>query len=705
MNIAFLNDHTLKEHSGGAQVTNSIMIKKGRELGHEIDVITPKDLIENGKFADMKLDWDLTTTFDKRLEQYDLIILNNINAFKTEVIEWIIKNKKYITYNHDYGFCQYRNAKCGQCKVKCTPAKIFQDMFSNSLLNIFLSPLHLKIHEKFFGPTMRDAIYIPSPIEEGVFYPDKNIQHDAYLYAGTIMNHKGVSQILDFAETQKGKIFHFAGKAISKELMERIKEKHHYLGEIPFEEMPKLYRKYKNFMVNPLWDEPFGRSMCFHPSIKIFTQNGVKQIKDVQKGDMVLTHKGEFKPVIAKLINKNIKPLIKIRILGNTETLRLTDEHPLLTIKTKTCCKSKGYNSNCRLTCQRQKKGCKYKFYKDYKKEWIPARDLKKGDFLCIPKIKTSLPEYTDEFNELFMNNPELMRLAGYFIGDGCATNCNDGYSKRIEFYFNIKEKEYVDDVCSLVKKYFGVSCLTYKRKWKNCIIIVFVMTSLADYFQETFGKYAKNKTFPLWFLSLSRNHLSNFVLGLFRSDGCFYPKYKSMMYSTISLDLAYNLFNLLVKIGKSPKFNIRIAKKDMIKARRTMIKHKTMFGRDRDRISYEIDLHGDDVKEFLKCPNLSKTIVHTWSDEEYLYVPIRSIDNEDYIGDVFNLEVKDHNSYVAENVAVHNCEAILSGCTLVKFSKSNPTGMESYGISPTEMIDRCIKAPDKFWKEVEKIK
>ncbi len=261
MKIAWLNDYKLSEHSGGAQVTNSIIIKKGRELGHEIDEITPKDLIENGKFANMELDWDLTTTFDKRFEQYDLMILNNINAFKTEVIEWIIKNKKYVNYLHDFSFCRYRNAKCEQCKVKCTPAKIFQDLFANSLLNIFLSPLHLQIHEKFFGPTMRDAIYIPSPIEEGKFYPDKNIQHDAYLYAGIIMNHKGVSQILDYADTQKGKIFHFAGKAISKELMERIKEKHHYLGEIPFEEMPQLYRKYKQFMVNPLWSEPFGRSL------------------------------------------------------------------------------------------------------------------------------------------------------------------------------------------------------------------------------------------------------------------------------------------------------------------------------------------------------------------------------------------------------------------------------------------------------------
>ena len=49
--------------------------------------------------------------------------------------------------------------------------------------------------------------------------------------------------------------------------------------------------------------------------------------------------------------------------------------------------------------------------------------------------------------------------------------------------------------------------------------------------------------------------------------------------------------------------------------------------------------------------------------------------------------------------------ESMLSGCILVKFSQSWKTGMESYNISPTEMINKCIKAPDKFWKGVEKIK
>ncbi len=243
-----MNDYTIKELQGGATVTGSIMIKTGRELGHKIDEYTPKGFNTYPNPA-------------VTLNTYDLIILNNINSFKPELIEWIIENLKYIKYEHDYSFCQWRSAQCWRCKIKCTPADIFVKLYSNSLLNIFFSPLQLNIYKKFFGETMRDAVCIPAPMEREAWYPNKDIQQDAYLYAGVLMNHKGIHQILDFADSQKNKIFHFAGRVVDKKILDRIKEKYTYLGEIPYADMPKLLRKYKYFMINPQMPETFGLSV------------------------------------------------------------------------------------------------------------------------------------------------------------------------------------------------------------------------------------------------------------------------------------------------------------------------------------------------------------------------------------------------------------------------------------------------------------
>jgi len=262
MKIAWINDFKTGEITGGNNKTSSIIIEKGRSLGYEITEISPSDLF-NKELEDQFTQED-KETLKKILIGYDLLILNNINYFKTEVIDWIIHNTKYIKYEHDYCYCQFRNG-CVRCKPKCEPAKIFVDLFTYSLKNIFFSPMQLDIFKKAFGNMiLRDAIYLPAPMIENSFYPDKNIQQkNAYLFAGALQTAKGVHQILDYADIQKGtgKVFHFAGRVISKEIMERIKKSYHYLGEIDSDEMAKLYRKYEYFIFNPQLPESFCHTL------------------------------------------------------------------------------------------------------------------------------------------------------------------------------------------------------------------------------------------------------------------------------------------------------------------------------------------------------------------------------------------------------------------------------------------------------------
>ncbi|MCP3684372.1 MAG: glycosyltransferase family 4 protein [bacterium] len=247
--IAWINDFKISEFVGGCNITSEAMIKAGRALGHRIVQYSASDFKDKeDKVAEM-------------LSGYDLLVINNISMFPTDIIEWAIKNTNYICYCHDYAFCEYRSAQCEEkCKEKCTPGKIFRDLYANSKLNIFFSPLQFGIHKEFFGEMMRDAIVLPAPLEEGKFYPDKNIQQDAYLFAGIIATHKGIHQILDYADTLRkdGVVFQFAGKAVSKSAMERIEKDYLYLGEFAPEDMPKLYRKYKHFVINPQMPETFG---------------------------------------------------------------------------------------------------------------------------------------------------------------------------------------------------------------------------------------------------------------------------------------------------------------------------------------------------------------------------------------------------------------------------------------------------------------
>lgn len=249
MKIAWLQDYPINKIQGGAAITNQVMMKEGRKRGHTFEEYNHESSHDMDNF--------------KKIKKCDLVILNNINAFKQGFIKKIINNTRYVKYEHDYSFCEVRNAICEKCVHQglCEPHPIFTEIYGLSLLNIFLSPLQLNFHKKFLGLTMRDAIIIPSPLRKGVFKPgDDNDRINEYLYAGALMPHKGVIDVLKFAEKEE---VHFAGRLVNEFVKKAIQNKGHtYLGEVPFEKMPELYKKYKYFIINPVWPEPFGRTQA-----------------------------------------------------------------------------------------------------------------------------------------------------------------------------------------------------------------------------------------------------------------------------------------------------------------------------------------------------------------------------------------------------------------------------------------------------------
>ena len=245
MKVGWLSDYNKKDLLGGASISNSLMIKEGEDRGHTI------------VFQDYK------TFNQEELEDMDLVVLSNINMFQKKHIQWVIDNKPFVKYEHDYCFCKFRNVRCEeQCPVICKPAEIFEDLFMKSKLNIFISKLQQDIYNRFFNNLLfRNALILPPPIDTKLYFADKKLQKkDTYLYLGLIAEHKGVAEIIEegLRLKQLGKTVVFAGKGVHKVLMERIKENFKYLGEIEHEDVPKLLRQYQHFFVAPKMRETFG---------------------------------------------------------------------------------------------------------------------------------------------------------------------------------------------------------------------------------------------------------------------------------------------------------------------------------------------------------------------------------------------------------------------------------------------------------------
>ena len=72
--------------------------------------------------------------------------------------------------------------------------------------------------------------------------------------------------------------------------------------------------------------------------------------------------------------------------------------------------------------------------------------------------------------------------------------------------------------------------------------------------------------------------------------------------------------------------------------------------------------------------------------NQKYIFVPIKNITQKHYSGKVYNLEVEEDNSYIAENIGVHNCAMGISTDIMVQHLKSlGKTDVVIEGIEPTD--------------------
>lgn len=357
---------------------------------------------------------------------------------------------------------------------------------------------------------------------------------------------------------------------------------------------------------------------CITPETKIYINNNIKKASEVNKGDKVLTIDGSWQRIIKKYCREIEEDIYRIRPQGLNEFC-MTGEHPVWGIKA-----DRKYYGN------KRKKFSNYTD-NDYKFEWIEAKELKKGDFIALPKIK--------EFdNKIF--NDDLMRLFGYYVAEGNI----EKNSNRIAIAFHKKEKEYINDVYRIVKKEFGITPGIEKRQ-QNCTVIRFISQKAKDILIANCGEMANKK--ELSNEIINSQNINEFLIGYFRGDGSKSTNIYSM--ATISEKLFYQLKLILLRLGITFTTNIREARIDKNK-----VNHQKVFT-IRIRNYEEIKKFNDIVKmEINKELKLQRKT--SWFDDEYLYIPIKSIEKIKYKGEVYNFEVDKNQTYVIADAIVHNC-------------------------------------------------
>ncbi|HLB52062.1 hypothetical protein A3F07_03075 [candidate division WWE3 bacterium RIFCSPHIGHO2_12_FULL_38_15] len=120
---------------------------------------------------------------------------------------------------------------------------------------------------------------------------------------------------------------------------------------------------------------------------------------------------------------------------------------------------------------------------------------------------------YFDVIDEDIKITPDLMRLFGYYTAEGYAR-------KEIDFCFNEKEEEYLEDVRKLMLDNFGLLPQMERRSTKNAVNLIYQSKPIANVFKTYCGSGSKNKHVPEFLFEAPFIYYKEYLKGVARGDG-----------------------------------------------------------------------------------------------------------------------------------------------------------------------------------------
>lgn len=243
---------------------------------------------------------------------------------------------------------------------------------------------------------------------------------------------------------------------------------------------------------------------------------------------------------------------------------------------------------------------------KESKFEWVEAKNLN-------PQVHRLTININSKSNSTGFSEQELW-LLGRYVSDGYL----DKNKKRITYAIRKSKLPLFISKCKKYKFF-----ITHKDRGANEITI----SDKALYnILLSFNTGAENKNIPSFIKDAPKEEVRIFLEGYLSGDG-FHNNIRTM-WTTVSENLALGLEQLFIKAyGKLPAIYVR---------------HDTRKNTFRDTYNSQVHNSSRDSK-----------IIN-----QYMTTKIKSIKHVTKNTKVYNLEVKNDNSYTIRNVIVHNCQS-----------------------------------------------
>lgn len=358
-----------------------------------------------------------------------------------------------------------------------------------------------------------------------------------------------------------------------------------------------------------------GTDTCVVPGTKVVTDRGEVPIETIKIGDLVLTHAGTFEKVTRcyehTVTNKPIYKLQNRELVNGT--LEITNNHPIL-LGTK------------------QDPNTSPKFIS------LENCDFGQNYSFVFPKLTSPTQVYLGH---------DLGFLIGLYLGDGSITmrTENKNTYKNVRFTLSEYQSDVVAKVIKITKRHFNQTPCVYYDKKKHCINVVVNGEHLAKWLFDVCGKGCETKELITSAYNWDKETIVGVLEGLYQSDGA---------------DCRSGI-NIVMKNGKLlSQIRTLLTKVDVFASLRSYRQKPSRFNAVETEM-FQLRITGLQTVKlgFLlksKAPGKQRFINSKYG---FLTANLATPDAYLYSGKLFNLEVENHNSYVANGITVHNCDYI----------------------------------------------